>query len=84
MEFLSESQKILLIGLYKNRPKQGYKFQGIKGLCPSERQGIIVFAARKLCEKGLIKCQDDTCTYANITYLGTKCVEDDLLIQEPV
>jgi len=84
MEFLSELQKTLLIGLYKNRLEQDYKFQSIKELCQNEKQGIIVFAARELCEKGLIKCQDDTCTYANITVLGVTCVEDDLLIQEPV
>lgn len=84
MEFLSELQKILLIGLYKNRLAQDYKFQSIKELCPNEKQGIIVFAARELCEKGLIKCQDDTCTYAHITDLGTMCVEGNLIIQEPV
>jgi len=84
MEFSSELQKTLLIGLYKNRPKQDHKFQSIKELCLNAQQGIIVLAARELCEKGLIKCQDDTCTFANITDLGAKCVEDDLLIQEPV
>lgn len=84
MEFLSELQKTLLIRLYKNWPEQDHKFQSIKELCPNEKQGIIVLAARELCEKGLIKCQDDTCTYANITELGVKCVEDDLLVQEPV
>lgn len=84
MEFLSELQKTLLIGLYKNRPEQDYKYQSLKELCPNEKLGTIVFAARELREKDLIKCQDDTCTYANITDLGAMYVEADLLIQEPL
>ncbi|MBR6062602.1 MAG: hypothetical protein IKP54_00360 [Bacteroidales bacterium] len=82
MEELSELAKTLLMGLYNTRPDKDYKFSSVKEICSDTSLGITVIAARELLEAGLIKCQDEACTYANITEEGVEYVEKYLLAQE--
>lgn len=82
MEKLSELAETLLMGLYNNQSESDYKFESIKELCPNTLLGNTVFAAKELLEAGLIRCQDEACTYANITEKGVEYVEKYLLAQE--
>lgn len=79
MEELSELEKTLLMGLYYQRIDDDGKYLSVKEICPNLQLGIIIFAARQLSEKHLIKCSDNSCLFANITNDGVDYVESHLI-----
>ena len=75
MEELSELEKTLLMGLYNQRIDDDGKYLSVKEICPNSKLGIIILAARQLSENHLIKCSDESCSFANITNEGVEYVE---------